>query len=260
MVSATRYSNYDPIAWIYKEYFGNDHIERALPAFEQLLLQHLPEKARILDLCCGSGELAQKLLMKGYQVTGIDCSETMLRYARENAPNAEFILGDARFFELPPTFHAVVSTSGSLSYIINLEELICAFRSVYAALLENGLFVFNVYTEEEYQSGWNGNISGDVQKEYAWAVQQSYHPEEKVGRLNFTLFQLIEGTWQRLDTTLQEKCYSVPEVKQALEKAGFTEIKVYDAERDLGVEQSAGHAYFVCRKPLIIPNPARQPL
>lgn len=250
MCSAIRYTGYDPIAWIYKEYFGQKQIEKALPPLEQLLLRHLPEKAQILDLCCGAGELAQQLLTKGYEVTGLDGSETMLRYARENAPSGEFILGDARFFELPPTFDAVVSISGSLAYIIKIEELISAFRRVYAALQKNGLFVFNMYLEEEYQSDWNDNISGDIKDEYAWAVKTKYYPEEKIGRLHFTLFQLIEGNWQRLDTTVEEKCYSVTDVQAALENVGFTEVNIYDAGRDLGVEQSAGHAYFVCRKPL----------
>ncbi|HAZ49530.1 MAG TPA: class I SAM-dependent methyltransferase [Cyanobacteria bacterium UBA11369] len=248
MSSTTRYSNYDSIAWVYKEYFGHQQLEKALSPLEKLLISHLPQKARILDLCCGSGELAQHLLTKGYQVTGLDGSETMLSYARENAPGSEFILSDARCFELPPTFNAVVSISGSLAHLIKIEELTCAFRNVYAALLENGLFVFNMYSEEEYQSDWNGSLSGDVKQEYAWAVQTNYHPEEKIGRLNFTVFQLVEGNWQRSDISVEERCYAIAEVQSALETVGFTEVNIYDAERDLAVEQSAGHLYFVCRK------------
>ena len=37
----------------------------------------------VLDLCCGTGQLALYFLEKGYKVTGIDLSEPMLRFARE---------------------------------------------------------------------------------------------------------------------------------------------------------------------------------
>lgn len=248
MSLATHYSGYDSIAWIYKEYFSANQIKKALPPLEKLLLGNLCDGARILDLCCGSGELAQHLLIKGYQMTGLDGSDIMVRYARENAPTGEFICDDARFFKFSPTFDGVVSISGSLTYILNLKELTSAFRNVYASLLENGIFIFNIYLEEAFQSSWNGSISGDVKDEYAWALKTIYYPEEKIGRLHFTIFQLLEGSWQRTDTAVEEKCYSVAEIQSALEDVGFTEISVYDAERDFGVERDPGNAYFICRK------------
>jgi ubiquinone/menaquinone biosynthesis C-methylase UbiE len=39
----------------------------------------------VLDLCCGTGHLAVYFLEKGYRVVGLDLSEHMLEYARENA-------------------------------------------------------------------------------------------------------------------------------------------------------------------------------
>ena len=245
---ATLYNAYNHFARIYNEYWAADISKKTLPPLENLLIPHLPERARILDLCCGSGQVTQQLLKKGYQVTGIDGSEEMLDYARKNAPSGEFFLDDARFFKLPPTFHGIISTTGSLNYVMNIEELINVFRNVYAAMVENGLFVFNVYLEEEYQSDWNGSISGDIKDDYAWAVRQIYCPEKKVGELKITIFQLVEGNWQRTDTTILEKCYSSTEIQSALENVGFTEVSVYDAERQLGVERSTGNTYFVCRK------------
>ncbi|MFB2923840.1 MULTISPECIES: class I SAM-dependent DNA methyltransferase [Aerosakkonema] len=250
MSLATVYNAYNPFARIYNEYWAADIAKKTIPPLEKLLIPHIPERARIIDLCCGSGQVTQQLLKRGYQLTGIDGSEEMLDYARKNAPSGEFLLDDARFFKQPPTFHAVISTTGSLNYVMNLEELTSVFRNVYAALLENGLFVFNVYLEAEYQSDWNGSMSGDIKDDYAWAVRQIYDPENKIGELKVTIFQLVEGNWQRTDTTIQEKCYSSAEIQYALENVGFTEVSVYDAERELGVERSTGNTYFVCRKSL----------
>ncbi|MDZ8257273.1 class I SAM-dependent methyltransferase [Nostoc sp. ChiQUE01b] len=249
MSSENRFSDYDAIERIYlparKELY-----EIYLEELEKLILQHLPKGAHIFDFCCGRGELAQLLIKKGYQVTGLDGSEVMLRCARENAPSAEFILDDARYFKLPPTFHAVVFIGNSLNDIISIEELESVFRNLYVALLRNGLFVFELKLEEYYTSSMSVPTSrGDVENDFAWIERYTYDPQKKVAQENFTKFQLIKEEWHRSDVTFLSKAYSQTEVQSVLEKVGFTEISIYDEERDLGVDRSPGIACFVCRKP-----------
>jgi SAM-dependent methyltransferase len=172
----------------------------------------------------------------------------MLFYARQNAPDGKFIVGDARFFDFLPTFNSVISTSASLNHVLNFEELIRVFQNVYSALLENGIFMFDLNHEEWYESLGDALVGGDVKDEYAWASRLTYQPTEKISKYQTTIFQLIEGTWQRLDTTWLAKGYSIPEVKSALEKVGFTQIDVYNAERDLELKGESGNFYFVCRQ------------
>lgn len=250
MSSVTRYSDYDVYARIYNEYNGQDLCEKALPPLKQLLLPHLPQKAHILDLCCGTGQLVQQLILKGYQLTGIDNSEGMLYYARKNAPSAKFILDDARFFELPSIFNSVVSTSDSLNHILNLEDLTRVFQNVYAAMLANGLFVFDLNMEERYETTWwNGSIVGDIKDNYAWAARRSYDQEAKISQTQITFFYLTDGNWQRADSNLLGRCYSSAEIQSALVSVGFTKIRIYDAERDFEIHQwGPGKAYFVCCK------------
>ena len=69
MSSKTLYSDYDPGAWLYNKEAGPELINATLPHLEELLLSHLPKEAHILDLGCGSGQLAQHLLRKRYKVT-----------------------------------------------------------------------------------------------------------------------------------------------------------------------------------------------
>jgi SAM-dependent methyltransferase len=162
MTTANRYSEYDTFARIVNEYWGPQVSELLFPDIEQLLLKNIPQKAHILDLCCGAGHLAKKIIKKGYQVTGLDGSVELLHYARENAPDGKFILDDARYFQLPSTFHGVVSTDYSLNHVINLEDLICVFKNLYAALLPRGLFMFDLRLDECYQGSWNNSMEGDV--------------------------------------------------------------------------------------------------
>lgn len=62
----------------------------AVRALEQAVASLPP--ARTLDVACGTGFLTRHL---AGQVTGLDQSERMLEIARERAPRAEFVPGDA---------------------------------------------------------------------------------------------------------------------------------------------------------------------
>jgi len=78
-----RYSAYDTFADIHSKSWGPE-LREWIPHIEEFITKHLPEgvpeNPQILDLCCGTGELAQSLQNKGYQVTGLDGSEEMLHY------------------------------------------------------------------------------------------------------------------------------------------------------------------------------------
>ncbi|GAA6619172.1 class I SAM-dependent methyltransferase [Scytonema sp. NUACC26] len=248
MIPTTRYSEYDTFARIINESWGPQSSDSVLSDVEQLLLQHLPEKAHVLDLCCGAGHLAQKLQNKGYQVTGIDGSADLLRHAFQNAPDSKFILDDARFFKLPSMFHGVVSTGYGLNHIIKLEELLCTFKNVYATLLSNGLFMFDLRLDKMYQGTWNNSTLGDVKEDYAWALKRQYNPEERIGQINITQFQLVSKNWQRLDNTWLVRGYFKEEVMSALKNVGFTEVNDYNVERDLADSSEASTVYFVCHK------------
>ena len=247
----TIYSGYDRFAWVYNRHWGQGFAQQVLPILENLVLRHLPAKARILDLCCGTGQLARALLALGYQVTGLDGSEEMLHFARENAPGAEFIAADARSFKLPDVYHAVVSTFDSLNHIMSLEELTDVFHNVYAALREGGRFFFDLNMEEGYKATWHDSF-GIVEDDLVCVVRSNYNSEERTAQFDATVFFLQEG-WQRSDVTLVQKCYSEAEVRSALEIAGFTDIRAYAHDEQRGVEEltrEAERAFFVCQKPV----------
>jgi demethylmenaquinone methyltransferase / 2-methoxy-6-polyprenyl-1,4-benzoquinol methylase len=51
--------------------------------------------ARVLDACCGTGDLAVACAREGAVVTGLDFSEPMLERARRKAPELDWVSGDA---------------------------------------------------------------------------------------------------------------------------------------------------------------------
>lgn len=249
MSLGSQYSDYDKFAWVYNKHWGNRFTQTALPVLEKLTLPFIQPNADILDLCCGIGQLAQLLIEWGYRVTGLDGSEEMLRFARKNAPNAKFILDDARTFKLPAIYSLVISVFDSLNHIMAYEELTDAFLNVHAALQKDGLFLFDLNLEHGYIVNWNG-FHGIVEDDHVCVFQMTYSPEEHTARFDATIFH-SEDNWRRSDFTLIQKCYSKSEVQLALETAGFVDINAYSYDKQLGwvdLTKESDRAFFLCRK------------
>jgi SAM-dependent methyltransferase len=242
----TRYTDYDAFAWIYNRYWGPYSAQRFLSVLERRLLPLLPPRARILDLCCGTGQLAQALMQRGYLVTGIDSSEEMIRFARMNAPDAEFLVEDARMFRLPAVYHAVISTYDSLNHIMSEAELAQVFRNVWACLQPGGWFLFDLNMEEGYQVRWRGSF-GIVEEDHVVVIRASFDKEAKVGQTIVTFFRLEEGRWRRQDMVLRQRCYPEAEIRSILDAIGFQDIQTLDAQKGLGWEE-AGRVFFLSRK------------
>lgn len=250
MSEIKRYTDYDRFAWVYNLHWGG-FSQMVLPLLEQMILGDLPEGARVLDVACGTGHVSRMLAQRGFAVTGIDGSEEMLHFARENAPGAEFIAADARNFSLPAVFQGAVSTFDSLNHILALDELEQAFASIYAALLPGGRFAFDLNLEEGYITGWNGHW-GDSFEDYAYIWKNGYDPEERLAKFDATLFRLEGGQWQRSDVTLWQRYYPPADVRAALERVGFVDARAWQVDdriRLVPLRSDARRGFFACRKP-----------
>ncbi len=247
MLLKKSYSDYDRFAWFYNQYLGPLFGSRVLPILDKLLLSHIPADGNIFDLCCGTGQLADMLTKRGFHVTGIDGSEEMLRYARENVGDAKFIFGDARFFNSSAVYHGVISTCDSLNHIMSLEQLKLVFQNVYAALIEGGIFVFDLNMEERYKK-YEKAPSSILKDGNGCIFKTKYIASEKTSQIDLTLFCREEGSLQCSNLVFFQKCYSETEVRFALEESGFKEIAVYDAEKDFDLAESKGKSFFVALK------------
>jgi SAM-dependent methyltransferase len=102
----------------------------------------------ILDLGCGTGNHALPLSLRNYNMTGVDCSEEMLRQARKKMPSASnpiFLKGDIRTLDLERGFDAVLMMFAVLGYQLTNEDVLAALRSVRRHLVPGGLFICDVW-------------------------------------------------------------------------------------------------------------------
>jgi SAM-dependent methyltransferase len=212
-------SIFDKMAPVYNEHVGQFSTERFYSTVEKLVLNFLPGPAKILDLCCGTGNLIEQLSRDGFSVTGLDISEEMLRYARERAPHASFIHANALDFSLPESFDAVVSLGDSLLHMDNVHKLILVFANVHEALRPGGFFLFDLSNANDFKNNW-----------------RSESPAANIPAKLITKKILINQN------------YSAEEISVALEEVDFKAVRCFDAQKDLGLEQEKGRTFYVARK------------
>jgi demethylmenaquinone methyltransferase/2-methoxy-6-polyprenyl-1,4-benzoquinol methylase len=90
---------------------------------------------QVLDVCCGTGDLALADHEAGGNVTGLDFSERMLARARRKSDAIEWVRGDATELPFPEdTFDAVTVGFG----VRNLEDLESGLRELARVLRPGG--------------------------------------------------------------------------------------------------------------------------
>jgi SAM-dependent methyltransferase len=243
-------ADYDDFAWFYNRYWNDEFHSLAFPILERIWLRQLPPGARILDVCCGTGHLAGLLASRGFRVSGFDVSPEMIRYARQNVPAADFTVCPAAEFRAACRFDAAVSTFDSLNHILDPVELTIAFRNISAVLKPGAPFVFDMLLDEAYQTHW-GEAFALVRDDHVLTITGAgYDFRSRIATCTITMFRLLNGSWNRSDAVVRERCYLAHEISQALHSSGFGPLSCYDA-RDLGMagQLGEGRTFFVSLKP-----------
>lgn len=242
-----RFTDYDPFAWFYSNYWGEEFHREAVPILEKLLLPLLPPKAAVLDLCCGDGRIMQTLSKRGYRMTGLDGSERMLTYARQRVPKATLLLEDARRFDLPPNFDSVISTFDSLNHVMETTDLAKVFTNVFRCLKPGGHFLFDLNREEAYMDLW-ARTSTVVDKKTVAVSRGVYDSARKIAVCDVALVRLDHGMWVRSDFQLSQRLHAREDVLSALRDAGFS-ARIYDAT-NLGMigDIGSGRDFYLATK------------
>ena len=244
----SRYNDYDPFVRVYNLYWG-PYATRMYPILEHLVLRHLSAKAPVLDLCCGTGQLAARLTEDGYAVTGVDGSESMIEVARGNAPDAQFLVRDAREALPLRGFQAAFSTFDSLNHLMTLEDLTRVFANVREVLAEGGYFAFDLNMPEAFETRWKGTYAY-VENDHVCVVRSSKDVAQRIGNMELTIFELGDSGWNRADLTITERWYAQDDVLDGLRVAGFSDTRSFSADEPIaeGCPTSQGRMFFVARR------------
>ncbi len=128
----------------YNLFYENKDYELEAKYIHNKLVKHNLKGKSILELGCGTGKHANKLSELGYEILGIEKSESMIKKI-EKSKNFDFRLGDIRKIKLEKKFDSVISLFHVLSYQISNESLKSVFLTAFNSLKNEGIFLFDFW-------------------------------------------------------------------------------------------------------------------
>ena len=117
------------------------------PAEEIVVLDHMPDNARVLDIGCGAGRTTVALAELGLDVVGIDMSEAMIEAAREQARMARVDVTlqvmDAMTLDFPEaSFDAALFSYNGIELLPGMAGKRRLFHGLARVLKTGGRFIF----------------------------------------------------------------------------------------------------------------------
>jgi SAM-dependent methyltransferase len=221
----------DSVSAVYARLFSRFTSE-LVPRIYEYFVGHTERRdgASLLDLCCGTGVVAEYFAKQGVRVLGLDVSPAMLRAAATRlAPEVEAGLvvlreADARRFTVEEPVDACVSTDNSINHIGGIDALRDCARCVKAALRPGGWFLFDVNTRRRIVAG-NGSRIVDTRETFQlW--RNIVDEEAGVAYSNVNGFlQQPDGSYSRFTLTYRNWILDFSEMRAALLADGWRSVK-----------------------------------
>ncbi len=188
----------------------------------------------LLDLACGTGSFITLMQAKGWVVTGVDQSSSMLAIAekklRESQAAFRLFEQDMRELFVGEKFPLITCLCDSLNYILSPLHLQKTLERVYDHLIPGGIFIADLNSPFKYHEILGDNTYSSAFENSAYIWSNYFAPESKLCRMEIDFFHRQQGElfrhfkevhWQRL--------YEVREIEDLATKVGFREVRNFGA-------------------------------
>jgi ubiquinone/menaquinone biosynthesis C-methylase UbiE len=109
---------------------------------------------KILEIGCGSGNLAKRFLEKNYDYTGLDVSKQMIELAKDLIPHGKFIIADMRNLDLDEKYEAIIVTGRTFTHMTTNHDVMFALDSIHRTLQKDGWLLFDNFDAYEIFTGF----------------------------------------------------------------------------------------------------------
>ena len=258
--------SYQDFAYVYDEFMDETPYEMWCKRIQSLIEKYgvskpvrnsgdvlESEKNLVVDLGCGTGTLTEMLYEKGYDMVGVDNSDSMLSVAMEkkqlSGSEILYLLQDMRELELYSTVGTVVSVCDSINYILEEEELLEVFKLVNNYLYPGGIFVFDFNTDYKY-----GQVIGDTtiaenRNDCSFIWENYYDEESAINEYEVTIFVKEEDDlFRKFTETHFQKGYTAKKIAKLIERAGMELVVMKDADTDGDITDESERIYVVAKE------------
>ncbi|MBB6729770.1 class I SAM-dependent DNA methyltransferase [Cohnella zeiphila] len=221
--------------------------------------------ASVVDLGCGTGNIAIPLAKSGFSVFGIDLSADMLAVARgkwESGSGAKapepgsirWLQQDMRDWELPSPVDSALCFCDCLNYLTEPEDVTAAFRRTYEGLVPGGLFLFDVHAPKQLERYAEEQPFVLDEKDIAYLWTCEYDPNRMEIDHELTFFVREEsaagaGLYRRFEEAHTQRAYDPEWLAKQLAAAGFEVLRRCADFTWSEPDADAERLFFVARKP-----------
>ncbi|WP_017716024.1 class I SAM-dependent methyltransferase [Kamptonema formosum] len=227
----------------------SDYAVKSAPGILNLLAKNGIREGLLIDLGCGSGLSALEFVRSGYQILGVDVSESLIAIARTRVPEAEFRVESLYNTDLP-SCNAVTSIGECLNYLFDAEsdgiKLLELFHRIYSALAAGGVFIFDIAEPGQIVPG--EAVKGFTEgKDWTVLVEKQEDPERAMLSRRIITFRKVGDCYRRDEEVHYLRLHKAADIAETLQHIGFG-VQIV---RSYGqYELPKAHAAFIARKPV----------
>jgi ubiquinone/menaquinone biosynthesis C-methylase UbiE len=186
----------------------------------------------ILEMACGTGQMAVNLAGRGYNVTAFDISVDMLAVASSKAADKgvdiRLLRQDMNDIKITQKFSIILCLCDSINYITSEKELFNLFKWVHAHMEIGGIFVFDINSSYKLRNIIGNNTFTYNEDDIAY-IWDNYLTDEDTVEFYLTFFTREGTMYRRFDEVHVEKIYEVSDIFGMLKDAGFNNIEAKEA-------------------------------
>ncbi len=179
----------------------------------------------ILDIPCGEGRLSVALAMRGFQVTGVDITKSLLEDARRKAAvdkvQVRWLHTDMRDIPFVEDFEAAICLGGSFGYFDDKGNKQFV-EAVYHALRPGGRFLIDTPVIESLLPQFQKR---DWSQEDQMLILQDRQYDHEQSRIVTRYIMLRDGN--ATEQTISIRLYTYHELSALLASLGFVRIRGY---------------------------------
>ncbi len=233
--------NEPPKTWYdYPEYYDAgfaEGVESEADFYQKVFEKYIPFPVKeIFEPGCGSGRMVIELAKRGYKLTGLDLSQSMLDYCKSelkrNGQKAKMILGDMTDFDLGHTIDAAINPINTFRHLLTEESARKHLECVAKHLKVGGVYILGLHLWPK-----DGDLFGaerwqakhkDARIFYTLTVEES-DPKARVEQLRLTMTVKRPDESFKFVDRLHLRLYTAPQIKSLIKSVPSLKIAgVYD--------------------------------
>ncbi len=189
----------------------------------------------VLHLMCGTGEILVGLAKEGFNVTGIDLTESMIYRAREKfeqegIDGENLVVDDARYINIGRKFDFIFISTGDFHHFLEKKHINSVLGKIFAHLRSGGAVALELFKppEEDFKRPEKRHrpLRETPDGLKVWKLNRSsYHADSQILEIVEKLHvdeegQIIEGEYD-----IQLKLYTEKQIERLLKNAGFENVR-----------------------------------